>query len=62
MQEFNYEESIAPKALLDKLLEDRKEARANKDWAKSDLIRDKMLTAGILVKDSKDGSTWEIKG
>ncbi len=61
-KEFNYEESIAPKALLDKLLEDRKEARANKDWAKSDLIRDKMLTAGILVKDSKDGSTWEIKG
>lgn len=61
-KEFNYEESIAPKALLDKLLEDRKEARANKDWAKSDLIRDKMLAVGILVKDSKDGSTWEIKG
>lgn len=61
-KEFNYEESMTPKALLDKLLEDRKEARTNKDWAKSDLIRDKMLSAGILVKDSKDGSTWEIKG
>jgi len=42
-------------------LEDRNLARANKDWAKSDLIRDKLLAIGILVKDSKDGSSWEIK-
>jgi len=61
-KEFGYEESVEPKALLDKLLADRKEARSNKDWAKSDLIRDKMLAVGVLVKDSKDGSTWEIKG
>ncbi len=59
--EFGFEKSMEPKALLDKLLEDRKEARANKDWTKSDLIRDKLLAAGILVKDSKDGSVWEVK-
>ena len=60
-EEFNFDDTDAPKAVLDKLLEDRNLARANKDWAKSDLIRDKLLAIGILVKDSKDGSSWEIK-
>ncbi len=59
--EFDADNSMEPKALLDKLLEDRKLARTNKDWAKSDLIRDKLLAVGILVKDSKDGSSWELK-
>ncbi len=60
-KEFNFDEMISAKTLLDKLLEDRNSARANKDWAKSDLIRDKLLSVGILVKDSKDGSLWEVK-
>ncbi len=59
--EFNFAESVEPKALLDKLIEDRNAARTNKDWAKSDLIRDKLLAVGILLKDSKEGTTWEIK-
>lgn len=58
--EFKYDISIPANELLDKLLEDRKTARANKDWAKSDLIRDKLMSVGILVKDTKDGSAWEI--
>jgi len=64
--EFGFEKSMAPKALLDKLLEDRNAARTQKDWAKSDLIRDKLLSVGILVKDGKAGadktagSFWEI--
>ena len=60
-EEFGFENSMEPKALLDKLIEDRNLARANKDWAKSDLIRDKLLAAGILLKDSKDGTIWEVK-
>ena len=60
-KEFGFEDSTLPKALLDKLIDDRNLARANKDWAKSDLIRDKLLTAGILLKDSKEGTTWEVK-
>lgn len=58
--EFNYNNSLPPNKLLDKLLEERKTARTNKDWAKSDLIRDKLASVGILVKDTKDGSAWEI--
>ena len=59
--EFGFENSTGPKVLLDKLIEDRNAARANKDWAKSDLIRDKLLAVGILLKDSKEGTSWEIK-
>ncbi len=40
------------------LLEERKEARANKDYAKSDEIRDKLLALGISVKDTAEGQTW----
>ncbi len=59
-EKFNYDESLDPKTLLDKLLEDRNCARADKDWAKSDLIRDELFAVGIIVKDSKDGSKWEL--
>ena len=37
--------------------EERKAARANKDWAKSDELREKLKSLGYAVKDSKDGYT-----
>ena len=36
-------------------------ARAAKDWAASDRIRDGLAAAGIRVKDRKDGSDWELE-
>ena len=41
------------------VLELRQKARANRDFATSDLIRDQLKAAGIVVKDGKDGATWE---
>ena len=41
------------------LIEQRKQARSNKDWAKSDEIRDVILSKGYIVKDSKEGMTVE---
>ena len=38
-----------------KLVEERKLARLNKDWAKSDELRDKIDQMGYSVKDTKDG-------
>lgn len=46
------------KPVMDLVLELRSEARANKDWGTSDKIRDGLAAAGIVVKDGKDGSTW----
>lgn len=41
-----------------KRIEERAEARDNKDWARSDEIRDELLAKGILLKDSPEGTTW----
>ena len=41
------------------VLELRQTARANRDFASSDLIRDRLKAAGITIKDAKDGATWE---
>jgi cysteinyl-tRNA synthetase len=39
----------------------REEARANKKWALSDEIRDKLFTIGIQLKDGKDGTSFSIE-
>jgi cysteinyl-tRNA synthetase len=41
------------------IIELRQKARANRDFATSDLIRDRLKAAGITIKDGKDGATWE---
>lgn len=41
------------------LLEQRKQARENKDWALSDKIRDELKEKGYMVKDTKEGMTVE---
>jgi cysteinyl-tRNA synthetase len=47
--------------LMDVVLDIRKQARSNKDWATSDKLRDALAAAGIMVKDTKDGATWELE-
>jgi cysteinyl-tRNA synthetase len=48
--------------LLAGLLEQRNEARAAKDWATADAIRDRIKAAGIEVEDTPDGPRWTIGG
>ena len=38
----------------------RNAARAAKNWQESDRIRDELLRQGIVLKDTKDGTTWEV--
>ena len=42
------------------VLEARKKAREEKNWAESDRIRDTLASFGIAVKDTKDGATWTL--
>lgn len=42
------------------LLDVRKQARQNKDFALSDLIRDRLADSGVTLKDTKDGTEWSI--
>ncbi|MBQ0103931.1 MAG: cysteine--tRNA ligase [Prevotellaceae bacterium] len=46
--------------VVDMLLEQRSKAKANKDWATSDAIRDKLAALGFEVKDTKDGFSWKL--
>ena len=43
------------------LLNLRVDAKANKDWATADKIRNELQALGIVIKDTKDGFEWEIK-
>lgn len=45
---------------VDLLLEVRGEAKARRDWATSDLIRDRLAALGFVVKDTKEGATWSL--
>ncbi len=46
--------------LVDMILSVRQEAKASKDWATSDKIRDALTTLGVKIKDRKDGVDWEL--
>jgi cysteinyl-tRNA synthetase len=45
---------------IDALISDRTAARARKDFKESDRIRDQLASMGVIIKDSKEGTTWEI--
>ncbi len=45
---------------IDGLISQRTAARARKDFAESDRIRDQLAAMGVVIKDSKEGTTWEI--
>ena len=44
---------------MKQLILERRQAREKKDWAKSDLIRDKLLAQGISIRDTPRFSIWE---
>jgi cysteinyl-tRNA synthetase len=46
--------------VMEIVLEMRKEAKANRDFAKSDMIRDNLTRLGITIKDTKEGAEWSI--
>ena len=46
---------------VDLVLEVRANAKAAKDWATSDLIRDRLAEIGFNVKDTKNGAEWSLK-
>lgn len=47
--------------LVETVLQIRSEAKARKDWATSDRIRDLLAGLGVIIKDRKDGTDWEWK-
>jgi cysteinyl-tRNA synthetase len=54
-------EQAALQVLVEAQLAARAEARASKDWAASDAIRDTLKAAGVVVEDGPDGATWSLQ-
>jgi len=46
-------------AKIDGLLQERQDARQNKDFARADEIRDELLAMGIVIEDTPDGAVWK---
>jgi cysteinyl-tRNA synthetase len=51
---------LVNKELVDAFVAQRTAARARKDFRESDRIRDELAAMGVVIKDSKEGTTWEI--
>ena len=51
---------LVNKELVDAFVAQRTAARARKDFMESDRIRDELAAMGVVIKDSKEGTTWEI--
>ncbi|MBV9907398.1 MAG: cysteine--tRNA ligase, partial [Hyphomicrobiales bacterium] len=50
------------RAHIERMVAGRAEARAARDWAESDRLRDELAALGVAIKDNKDGTTsWEFK-
>ena len=58
LDSYEKQETTLPEK-IQKLVEERNEARANKNWAESDRIRDILIEKGYTVRDSKDGTIVE---
>ncbi|EPJ47636.1 MAG: cysteinyl-tRNA synthetase, class Ia [Osedax symbiont Rs1] len=55
------EGEISPQQ-IEVLIEERKVARSNKDFAESDRIRDALLQGGVVLKDTREGTSWFREG
>ncbi len=56
---FSEEEEVDDE--IDALIKEREKARSNKDFARSDEIRDDLLKKGIILEDTSDGTVWKRK-
>jgi cysteinyl-tRNA synthetase len=55
-------EHAALDTLVTAVLRERDAARAAKDWARADALRDRLAEAGVVVEDSAGGARWHVKG
>jgi cysteinyl-tRNA synthetase len=58
---FGPEEDAILDAEIESLIEQRQEARRNRDFARSDEIRDELAAKGIVLEDTKEGVRWKRK-
>ncbi len=50
-----------PEADVERLMQERQDARRRRDFAAADRLRDELLALGILVEDGPQGTRWKRK-
>ena len=45
---------------VERLIEERAKARANKDWKQADAVRDQLKEMGVVLEDGPEGTTWRF--
>jgi cysteinyl-tRNA synthetase len=58
LEKYGQSEGAQAAPFVDLLVEVRRELRGQKLWALSDLVRDRLTALGVILEDSKDGTTW----
>ncbi len=48
-------------AKIEALIQQRLDARKNKDWAQADAARDELTAMGVVLEDGATGTTWRRK-
>ena len=61
LSEAAIEESTVSDADVEKLIEQRQQARKSRDFAKADAVRKQLAEAGIILEDTKEGLRWKRK-
>jgi len=49
------------KAYVEKMIDERKAAKKEKDFARADAIRDELAEKGIILKDTREGTLWSVE-
>jgi cysteinyl-tRNA synthetase len=55
-------DGAGPQAAVERIIALRRQARADKNWAESDRLRDALASCGVVLNDSKDATTWTVAG
>lgn len=61
LRDENYFKGDADTDLVEQLIERRSKAKLDKDWATADLVRRVLNEKGIILEDTKEGTTWRKK-
>lgn len=59
LSKYKLTQEISPSEIQSKI-DARNAARANKDWSKADVIRDELLSQGIQIQDTPNGTKWTV--
>jgi cysteinyl-tRNA synthetase len=57
--EIRHEEKLPREA--EELIQQREQARKNKDWEKADKLREQLKAMGIIIEDTSQGVKWKIE-